>query len=720
MLELSKWDLDVETNDGEEYTSLVRAVRRNHQRFKLLFVSCSPSQGEKVRHDLMADIPAKKYELLDIKESIDNLYEVINNIPNLADLDVLFIRGLEYSIFEYEDQEFGDISKRSQSKVYGGSWAGVPPVLAKLNMQRELFRDRFPHICFVFLLPHFAIDYFIRRAPDFYDWKSGIYQFETDVEDLRIQVKKVFGSENYEQYFDLNNEDKLAKIRQIRSYIDEVKHPGLKCELLSQLSLLYSTLDRYLPDLDIVNRALQVIPNCYEDWYKGGIILRKLCRYEEAIDSFNRAIQYKSDRDEAWYNRGIALRKLGRYDKAIDSFDRAIQINPCNSETWYSRGNALYKLGRYEEAINSFDRAIQINSYNGEAWYNRGIVLHKLGRYEEAVNNFDRATQINPYNSETWYNRGNTLYKLDRYDEAINSFDLAIRFQPDDAKAWYNRGHALCKLGRYIQAINTFEIATQINPADSEAWYWHGYILHHLDKYKQALVSYDRSLQIKNDNYKTWFQRGNVLYKLGRYNESINSFDCALQIKPDYNKALFRRNNILNNLVGNYQDNLVKNYQDKVLAIFDTENYADALTSWKESFNIISKLKPSDTGDLIQEFLDEQLLPKFQQPAVRDILPQILSIYTTAQVLPELAVALTRNLKIIQSPSISDYTATKWLNMWQELGKPYPELALTLRMLEAWIKYKQNPTDDRVFLSLPQEMRPLLRDVGFGGIIVDS
>jgi hypothetical protein len=114
--------------------------------------------------------------------------------------------------------------------------------------------------------------------------------------------------------------------------------------------------------------------------------------------------------------------------------------------------------------------------------------------------------------------------------------------------------------------------------------------------------------------------------------------------------------------------------------------------------------------DLIQEFLDEQLLPKFQQPAVRDILPQLLTIYTTAQVLPELGVALTRNLKAIQSPTISDYTAAEWLNMWQELGKPHPELALALRMLKAGIKYKQNPTDDRVFLSLPQEMRPLLRE----------
>jgi hypothetical protein len=48
--------------------------------------------------------------------------------------------------------------------------------------------------------------------------------------------------------------------------------------------------------------------------------------------------------------------------------------------------------------------------------------------------------------------------------------------------------------------------------------------------------------------------------------------------------------------------------------------------------------------------------------------------------------------------------------MWQELGQHHPELSLALRMLAAGIKYKQNPQDDRIFLSLPQEMRPLLRE----------
>jgi uncharacterized membrane protein len=221
------------------------------------------------------------------------------------------------------------------------------------------------------------------------------------------------------------------------------------------------------------------------------------------------------------------------------------------------------------------------------------------------------------------------------------------------------------------------------------------------EKDPDSALSVWRELVSVNQIDKADAQRIIDLINSGKSSEAIPAIEALLEgesAEELYLKGLLSIND------------LVENLHDRALADFKQENYADALTSWQKVFKNIQQEQLENASDLIQEFLDEQLLPKFQQPAVRDILPQILTIYTTAQVLPELGVALTRNLKAIQSPTISDYTATEWLKMWQELGKPHPELALALRMLEAGIKYKQNPTDDRVFLSLPQEMRPLLRE----------
>jgi hypothetical protein len=53
----------------------------------------------------------------------------------------------------------------------------VPKILSHLNQRREGFRDNFSNICFVLILPLFAIKFFIRRAPDFFDWSSGVFEF---------------------------------------------------------------------------------------------------------------------------------------------------------------------------------------------------------------------------------------------------------------------------------------------------------------------------------------------------------------------------------------------------------------------------------------------------------------------------------------------------------------------------------------------------------------
>jgi tetratricopeptide (TPR) repeat protein len=405
-----------------------------------------------------------------------------------------------------------------------------------------------------------------------------------------------------------------------------------------------------------------------EELHLKGLLLIESARWEEALKIFQKVINLQPDHDSAWFQRGYALDYLGRYEEAIASYDRSLEFKPDKYEAWYNRGIALRILGSYEEAIASYDRSLEFKPDKDEAWNNRGIALDYLGRHEEAIASYDRSLEFKPDRDEAWYNRGIALVNLGRYEEAIASYDRSLEFKPDKDQAWYNRGYALDYLGRY----------------------------------EEAIASYDRCLEFKPDKDEAWNNRGTALGNLDRYEEAIASYDRSLELKPD--DDVYQKNR---KIVLNY---LVWNLHSKVLANFKQENYPDALTLWQQTFNTIQQEQIANARELIQEFLDEQLLPKFQQPAVREILPQILAIYTTAQVLPELGVALTRNLKAIQSPIISDYTATEWLKMWQELGKPHPELALALRMLEAGIKYKQNPTDDRVFLSLPQEMRPLLRE----------
>jgi tetratricopeptide (TPR) repeat protein len=463
-------------------------------------------------------------------------------------------------------------------------------------------------------------------------------------------------------------------------------------------------LGKFSEEIESYDRALEINPNDSRVWNRRGATLDDLGMYQEAIDSYDHALKLNPDYAYAWHNRGNSLGNIGKYEEAITNYNYALKINPDNAGAWKHRGNSLHSIGRYEEAIASYDRSLELkpddtiwdkqeivslnlNRYEAEIWYSRGYALDQLGRYEEAIASYDRNLELSSDNYAVLYRRGIALLNLNRYEAAITNYNRMIELNPENYTAWNSLGFALLNLDRYEAAITSYDHSLQLNPDNDTAWNGRGIALRKLGRYEEAIASYDRSLELKPDNDEVWHNKGWAFYKWGKYQEALNAYQQAINIKPDHGS-----------------------WHDIGFVLFHIGKYDEALAAWKESFNIISKLKPSDTSDLIQEFLDEQLLPKFQQPAVRDILPQILTIYTTAQVLPELGVALTRNLKAIQSPTISNYTATEWLKMWQELGKPHPELALALRMLEAGIKYKQNPTDDRIFLSLPQEMRPLLRE----------
>jgi tetratricopeptide (TPR) repeat protein len=391
---------------------------------------------------------------------------------------------------------------------------------------------------------------------------------------------------------------------------------------------------------------------------------------------------------EELYLQGVLLYEAEDWEAALAVFDRCLQQNLQNDKVLFKHGNTLAELGKMDEAIASYDKALEIQPDKDEAWYNRGVALNELGRFDEAINSYGKALKIKSDDYGVWNNQGNSLIGLGRFDEAIANYDKAIEIQSDKDEVWYNRGIALNKLGNLDKAITSYDKVLEIKPGHHQAWHNRGCALSNLGRFDEAITSYDKALEIQPDSYESWHNKGVTFYTLGKYQNALDAFQQAINVKADaYNSC-----------------------HDRGLVFFQLGNFAEALDAWQSAFKIIQDLQPSDTSNFIQELLDGQLLAKFQQPTVRDLIPQLLKIYVEAEVLPELSVALTRNIKAVMSPIISDHTANEWLKLWQKLGKPHPELGLALKMVAAGVKYKKNPQDKRIFLALPQELRPLMRE----------
>jgi len=310
---------------AESYQTLLRSLRRKNG-FNLLFVRCSPVQADEIIRGISQDLPNKNIQVLQLDSETDNLYEKIVDLPNYTNLNILFVRGLENALLRYEEAESQGYFLSSQSPVYGGTWAGVPKILGYLNLSRERFERQFP-FTLVFLLPEFALRYFIRRASDFFDWYSGVYEFPTDKDILEREIRRlVYLDSDLDTYQQFTPQQRQEKLAEIKAYLSDS------------------------PSLDPV-RASQL-------WHEKGLIHAMGKEYEQAIASYDQALEIKPDKHQAWYNRGIALGNLGRYEEAIASYDRALEIKPDYHEAWYNRGADICSLSKNRISTPSLEALI--------------------------------------------------------------------------------------------------------------------------------------------------------------------------------------------------------------------------------------------------------------------------------------------------------------------------------------------------------------------------
>ncbi|WP_255427086.1 tetratricopeptide repeat protein [Sphaerospermopsis sp. LEGE 00249] len=387
-LKLSEWDNDLPIEQDEEYQAFLRTLRFT-EGFALLFVRCSPASGEQLISKVKEDISDKSIEILKLNKNVTNLYIEVDQLPNKNYINILFITGLESALYKYEEAK--TLAGWSSRKTHHYSWEGVPPILININQQRERFRDQFK-ICFVFLLPQFAIKYFIHRAPDFFDWRSGLFNFPLDSTTLEQESNRIIQEGSYEKYVNLTPEETNQKILEIIEIIehDEIDNEQ-KAKLFFELGYLQNIKQDYQAAISSFDKALEFKPDDHEAWNNRGNSLDNLGRYEEAIASYDKALEFKPDKHNAWNNRGISLHNLGSYEEAIASYDKALEFKPDDQYAWNNRGISLDNLGRYEEAIASYDKALEFKPDKHNAWNNRGISLDNLGRYEEAIASYDKA-----------------------------------------------------------------------------------------------------------------------------------------------------------------------------------------------------------------------------------------------------------------------------------------------------------------------------------------
>ena len=453
----SDWDEDLPPEPEEAYQDLVRALKRKSG-FGLFFVQCTPAEADRLIAKLPQDIPQKKIAALRLVEAIDNLYQQVAEFVKDKQVDILLIKGLEYSLYKYEKRNFGEITEGQF-----GNLSHVPPFLNNLNQQRERFRENF-HICFVFLIRSFSINYLIHRAPDFFDWRSGMFELPTTPKVVEQETSRILNEADYEEYLKLNTEQKIEKILEIQDLLTEPHQAeSRKASLLREQGRLLDTAKEYEASLISYEQALKIQPDFHDAWNNKGYALWYLKRYEEAIASYDQALKFKPDFHLAWNNKGIALSNIGHYEESIASYDQALKFQPNFHHACYNKGISLCNLKRYEESVTSFDRVIPVKPDIAEVWLFRGSALVELQRYAEALVCCDRAIQLKPEFIECWSVRGIIFAKLQQHEEAVAACDKAIQQKSDNPSGWYGKACCYALQGNVELAIKNIKWTVELD-----------------------------------------------------------------------------------------------------------------------------------------------------------------------------------------------------------------------------------------------------------------
>ncbi len=577
-------DVD-EANAVEEYRALVRSLRRK-QGFGFFFVQASPAKGQEILTDLRRDLPQKKVVEVMIGRTDERLFEQLEAVRDREKVDIFWIEGLDQSLLGYEDMQRSAGWDELDLMTY--SWKDVPPILSHLNLGRERFEAQFD-CALVFVVPLFVVKYLLRRAGDFFDWKSGFFEFPDDRQAL---ADRVIEDSDYEKYLKLNAAERLEKILRIKDLLDAPEiEVDRRTQLLYEVGQIFRVGKEYEQAITSYEHALELQSDLVGSLNCKGLALRALGRYEQAIEAHQSAIRSKPHYGPTykWLGQCYFIQK--NYTEAVEAYQKAIELyygtyfpiifnpslekylslltqvftfiiywmvlpisnalayietanllpilNPAikslrfgeQAFNYRALGNAYASQERYKQAVIAYKCAIALNPKYATAYNDLGITYKVQKRYEEAITAYQRAIALNPEYARAFANRGSTYGLMKRYEEALKDFDRAIELEPT---AWIfsSRGQTCQALKLYDEALKDFDRAIEIDSEYVWAITCRGQTYRTLKCYEEALKDFDRAIEIDSEYVWAITCRGQTYQTLKCHEEALKDFDRAIELDP--------------------------------------------------------------------------------------------------------------------------------------------------------------------------------------------
>ncbi|MGD1861441.1 MAG: tetratricopeptide repeat protein [Leptolyngbyaceae cyanobacterium] len=330
-----------------------------------------------------------------------------------------------------------------------------------LQWTREaLLRFNFP---IVLWLPDDVATRLAQRAPDFWSWRSGVFEFAAAPPDFTAAAPP----------------DDLPS--RLKSEVAEPTNTDSQIPI-ADLEQQIATLTETSPESPLLITLHNTLGDTYQREYR---YQQALAQYQQALTCAE-AHQDKAGQAYSLHNLGDALTGYGRPAQAIPYYQqaltlyRALQDQTGEALTLIRSGFAHYSIGQYQQAIDfhqqSLEIAREIGNRGGEATSlrNLGLIHDRLGKYQQAIDfhqqslEIDRETSNRRGEAASLRNLGSAYYWLGKYPQAIDLSQQSLKIAREigdregEAASLGNIGLALHMLGQHRQAINFHQQSLEI------------------------------------------------------------------------------------------------------------------------------------------------------------------------------------------------------------------------------------------------------------------
>ena len=332
----------------------------------LAFVRCNhPPQREEARQRLLAQLAGKRVLEVWLDQPIISLLDEITSLWTPEDPpDAVFVYGLEKSI--------------NPEPAYS-------PALGRLNHDRNLLRQAVP-VPLLIYLPEFALELTARGAPDFWAWRSGVYEFPTDTNLWRREISAALSAGLFTDMPSMPPEDKLKEVARLE-------------ELLASARSLPRQGRR---EQEIIAAFLRLL----------GILQLSLGHHDDARESFEESLEISRKlSDQASIaatleSLGLLAYSQGDYETAGKYYDESLEIGRELGDqgniaaTLVHLGILAYGQGHYETARKYYDESLEINRKLGDqagiaiVLFSLGRLAHDQGNYETTRESFEESLEI--------------------------------------------------------------------------------------------------------------------------------------------------------------------------------------------------------------------------------------------------------------------------------------------------------------------------------------